>query len=219
MARRSTENRKSYAQFCPVATALDFIGDRWTVLILRELLGGAARFQELQEGLQGVPKNLLADRLRRLEHDGLVQRVRSHHAMLYALTERGAASRRAVEELGFWGARLEPLTPPLHSRSVRAIAMALHAVLTRAGDAVGAERLVIELEVDGEHIRILLGPRPSATAETSTDADARIRVPRQTLSDYLNGRPFDEAQLVLASGDRAARTALLVALGIVAAAS
>jgi len=95
-----------------MATALDVIGDRWTILILRELLGGAARFHELQEGLPGIAKNLLTDRLRRLEGDGIVRRVRSHNAVLYALTERGAAARAAVEALGFWGATLEPVVPP-----------------------------------------------------------------------------------------------------------
>ena len=218
MASRSGENRKCYGQFCPMATALDVIGDRWTILILRELLGGAARFQELQDGLQGIPKNLLADRVRRLERDGIVRRVRYHNAMLYALTERGAAARRAVEELGFWGAMLEPVVPPRHPRSIRAIAMALQAVLTRAGDALPDARHVIELEIEGEHIQILLGARPTATAGPSTDADASIRVPRQTMSDFLLGRSFDKRRFVLTSGDKAARTALIRALDTMATA-
>jgi len=213
MTPKTTENRKCYGQFCPMATALDVIGDRWTVLILRELLGGAARFQELQDGLQGIPKNLLADRLRRLESDGIVRRVRSHNAMLYALTETGAAARRAVEELGFWGAMLEPIAPPKHPRSIRAIAMALQAVLSRAGNALPDARHVIELEIDGEHIQIVLDARPSVSAGPSTDADARIRVPRTTMSDFLLGRSFDKKRFVHVSGDKAARTALIRALG------
>ena len=216
MASRTAENRKCYEQFCPMATALDVIGDRWTILILRELLGGAARFQELQDGLQGIPKNLLADRLRRLESDGIVRRVRSHKAMLYALTETGAAARRAVEELGFWGAMLEPIMPARHPRSIRAIAMALQAVLARAGDALPDAHHVIELEVDGEHIQIFLGPSPSATAGPCTDADACIRVPRPTMSDFLLGRSFDKKRFVHVSGDKAARVALIRALGTMA---
>jgi DNA-binding HxlR family transcriptional regulator len=188
-----------------MATALDIIGDRWTILILRELLGGAARFHELQEGLPGIPKNLLTDRLRRLESDGIVRRVRSHNAVRYALTERGAAARAAVEELGFWGATLEPVVPPQHPRSIRAIAMALQAVLARAH--------VIELEIDGEHIQIVLDARPSATAGPSTDADARIRVPRPTMSDFLLGRSFDKKRFAHISGNKAARTDLIRALG------
>jgi len=174
---------------------------------------GAARFQELQDGLQGIPKNLLADRLRRLESDGIVRRVRSHNTMLYALTELGAAARGAVEELAFWGAMLQPIAPPKHPRSIRAIAMALQAVLTRAGDALPDARHVIELEIDGEHIQILLGASPTATARPCTDADARVRVPRQTMSDFLLGRSFDKKRFVLTSGDKATRTALFRALG------
>ena len=83
-------DRKSYNQVCPVATALDFVGDRWTILILRELLGGSARFQELREGLPGIASNLLTERLRRLEADGLVRQIHAHNSVLYALTEQGA---------------------------------------------------------------------------------------------------------------------------------
>ena len=216
MAPKTAQNRKCYGQLCPMATALDVIGDRWTILLLRELLGGAARFHELQAGLPGIPKNLLAERLRRLESDGVVRRVRSHNTMLYALTERGAAARTAVEELGFWGATLEPVVPPQHPRSIRAIAMALQAVLTRAGDALADTRHAVELEIDGEHIRIVLDANPSATAGPSTDADARIRVPRSTMSDYLLGRSFDEKRFALLSGDEAARAALIRALGVMA---
>ena len=216
MTSEADQNRKCYGQLCPMATALDVIGDRWTILILRELLGGAARFHELQDGLPGIPKNLLSDRLRRLESDGIVRRVRSHHTTLYALTELGAAARTAVEELGFWGAMLEPLVPPQHRRSIRAIAMAMQAVLVRAGDGLPDRHHIIELEIDGQHIRIVLCDRPTVSAGPSTDVDARIRVSRQTLSDFLLGRSFQSEQFVLVSGSNAARTALIRALGTMA---
>jgi len=214
MATSTAPDRKCYRQFCPMATALDVIGDRWTILIIRELLGGAARFNELQEGLQGIAKNLLSERLRRLEADGVVRRVGTQNVTRYALTERGAAARRAVEELAFWGAQFEPVAPPTHPRSVRAIAMALQAVLSRAGDALPRSQLLIELDVEGQHIEIVLGERPTATAGTTTDADARIRVPRSTMSDFLLGRPFDAKRFALVSGEESARDALLESLGI-----
>lgn len=210
------QDRKCYGQLCPMATALDVIGDRWTILILRELLGGAARFHELQEGLPGIPKNLLTDRLRRLERDGVVRRVRSHSTALYALTEQGAAVRTALEELAFWGATLKPVVPPQHSRSVRAIAMALQAVLARARDALPETRHVIELEIDGEQIQIVLDARPSVAAGPCLDADAHIRVDRSTLSDFLLGRSFDKRGFALVSGRTASRLALIRALGTMA---
>ena len=212
MTARDARNRKCYGQFCPMARALDLIGDRWTILILRELLGGAARFQELHEGLPGVAKNLLTDRLRRLESDGIVRRVRSHNAVLYALTERGAEARTALEELAFWGTKLEPIVPPQHPRSLRAIAMALQALLAREGRALPDARHVVELELDGEHMQIVLGARPIASVGASTDADARIRVPRSVIADFLSGRPLDEKRFVLLSGDENARGALVQAL-------
>lgn len=207
------QDRKCYGQVCPMATALDVIGDRWTLLILRELLGGPARFHELEDGLPGIAKNLLTSRLRRLESDGIVRRVNSHAAVLYAFTEQGAAIRPTLEELGFWGARLRRVGPVEHDRSIRAIAMALQSILVRAGDALPADRYVVELDVDDEHVEILLGPRPTVTARPSTDADARIRVPSATMSDFLLGRSFDKRRFVYVSGERAARTALLRALG------
>ena len=66
MPPKTSQGRKSYLQFCPVARALDVVGDRWTLLMLRELLGGPARFNELQAGLPGIAKNLLTARLRQL---------------------------------------------------------------------------------------------------------------------------------------------------------
>lgn len=215
MSVLDAENRKCYGQFCPMATALDVIGDRWTILILRELLGGAARFQDLHEGLPGIAKNLLTDRLRRLESDGLVRRVRSHNAALYALSERGAATRALLEELAFWGATLAPIRPPQHPRSIRAIAMALQALLARAGNRLPEVRHVVELEIEGEHMRIVLDARPSASVGPSTDADTRIHVDRSAMAELLSGQPVDEKRFVRVSGEEPARTALLRALGVV----
>jgi hypothetical protein len=92
--------------------------------------------------------------------------------------------------------------------------MALQALLARAGDALPDARRVVELEIDGEHIQIVLDGRPTATAGSSTDADARIRVPRSTMSDFLGGRSIDEERFTLVSGDEEARAALLRALGV-----
>jgi DNA-binding HxlR family transcriptional regulator len=208
-----------YGQICPMATALDVVGDRWTVLILRELLGGAARFHELQDGLPGIAKNLLTSRLRRLESDGVVRRVNSHSAVLYALTELGAGIRPALEELGFWGARLSGIGPVEHDRSIRAIAMSLQSILVRAGEALPADQHLIELEIGGEHVEISLGPLPTVAAHPSIDPDVRIRVPTVAMSDLLLGRPFDKRRFVYVSGNAAARTVLLRSLNGMAAIS
>ena len=205
-------DRKSYNQVCPMATALDFIGDRWTILILRELLGGAARFHELRNGLPGIASNLLTERLRRLEADGLVRQVHAHNTILYALTKQGADIRTTLEELGRWGARLERVAPAEHERSIRAISMALQSVLVRAGDALPAERMVVELEVDGEYVEVILDQRPTVTARLSTEPDARVRVSTPGISAVLLGQAFDDATFSHVSGNEAATKHLLAAL-------
>jgi DNA-binding HxlR family transcriptional regulator len=213
----SGPNRKSYEQICPMATALDFVGDRWTILILRELLGGPARFQDLKAGLPGVATNLLAERLRRLEGDGIVRRLDGARSALYALTEAGEGIRTAIEELGMWGVRMAhtvgPVAPPVHERSTRAVAMAIQSILVRAGDALPAETHVVELDIDGEPIEIVLGPRPSATARPSMAPDARLRSTTGAISAFLLGSPADGATFENVSGDPGSTRLLIVALG------
>lgn len=211
MTDESSE-RKSYEQVCPMATALDFVGDRWTILILRELLGGPARFQELRNGLPGIATNLLTERLRRMETDGIVRRVDAGGSGLYALTEAGAGIRTAIEELGRWGARMGRVGPGAHQRSIRAIAMALQSVLVRSADALPAETDVIELDVDGEYGEILLGPRPTVTARTSMQPDARVAASTPSISAFLLGQPVDDEIFNHVSGDEQATQRLIAAL-------
>jgi DNA-binding HxlR family transcriptional regulator/uncharacterized protein YndB with AHSA1/START domain len=99
---------RSYGQFCGLARALDKVGQRWTLLIVRELLLGPKRFTDLRDSLPGMATNLLADRLRQLRDDGLVrQREMSppSGSMVYELTEVGESLRPVVQELIHWGGR------------------------------------------------------------------------------------------------------------------
>ncbi|MEM7415847.1 MAG: helix-turn-helix domain-containing protein [Gemmatimonadota bacterium] len=200
MTPKSDVSRKCYGQLCTVSTALDVAGDRWTLLLLRELLGGPARFEELVDGLPGIARNLLSSRLKRLEEDGLVRRVEGG-GQLYALTDLGAGARPALEELGFWGVRLTRVAPAVHARSIRAIAMALQAILSRAGAVLPSETSTLELDVDGEHIEVALGPSPTAIARLSVGADARLSVSRETIAKALLGGPFEDEEIVVESGD------------------
>ncbi len=106
---------RSYGQLCAVARALDVVGDRWTLLIVRELLiSGPLRFTDLQRGLPGVAPNLLAQRLRDLEGHGVVRRAAAAPpatGTLYALTDRGAQLEGVVRELLRWGAPTVPAAP------------------------------------------------------------------------------------------------------------
>jgi DNA-binding HxlR family transcriptional regulator len=100
--------RKSYGQFCGLARALDHIGDRWTLLIIRDLLAGERSFRSLQASLAGISPNLLLHRLRSLITDDLVERsddpTRSKH-VTYALTPPGRSLEPIIADLIRWGAR------------------------------------------------------------------------------------------------------------------
>ena len=91
---------RSYGQFCALARALDVVGDRWTLLIVRELAARPCRFGDLTDGLPGIAPNLLADRLRLLAAEGVV----AHDATAtYQLTERGRGLGSALKALVRWG--------------------------------------------------------------------------------------------------------------------
>jgi DNA-binding HxlR family transcriptional regulator len=94
---------KMYGQYCAIARGLDVVGDRWTLLIVRELLTGPCRYADLQEGLPGIASNLLADRLRHLEQNGVVDRD-SRGA--YKLTKWGQGLAEPVYALARWAGPL-----------------------------------------------------------------------------------------------------------------
>jgi DNA-binding HxlR family transcriptional regulator len=104
-------NAKSYHQFCGLAYALDRVGERWTLLIIRELIAGPRRFTDLMEGLPGISTNLLSERLKNLEQEGLLaRRVLPPPAAstVYELTPLARALEPSLIELGKWGSQFVP---------------------------------------------------------------------------------------------------------------
>jgi DNA-binding HxlR family transcriptional regulator len=100
---------RTYGQYCSVAKALDVVGDRWTLLIIRELLlQGPCRYTDLRSGLPGIATNLLADRLRELEREGLIRREEAAPPIataLFQLTDAGLELEPVLNALGDWGIR------------------------------------------------------------------------------------------------------------------
>jgi DNA-binding HxlR family transcriptional regulator len=94
---------RTYAQYCPIARACEVLGDRWTLLIARDMLVGARRFNELSRGLPGLSRSLLSRRLRQMEATGLVRRAADGDG--YELTPAGEDLRPVVFGLADWGAR------------------------------------------------------------------------------------------------------------------
>ena len=96
---------RGYAQYCPIAKASEILGDRWTLLIVRELLGGASGFNELQRGLPGISRSVLADRMRMLERAEVVERRTgpTGRTLEYRLTPAGRDLEPVVQAIGEWG--------------------------------------------------------------------------------------------------------------------
>ena len=147
---------RSYAQFCPVARALDVIGERWALLIVRELLIGPCRFTDLRDGLPGIASNLLAERLRSLEQAGVIERAElppPAASTVYRVTERGRALVPVIVELAVWGAPLLESGRGEDHFFGRWMTL-LEVAVFRGVSTAGVAPLLVELRVDGEAARL-----------------------------------------------------------------
>ena len=165
--------RKSYEQFCGLARALDHVGDRWTLLVVRELLVGPKTFRELSTGLPGISPSLLTERLSALVSDRLAQRsdapARSK-AVEYRLTEAGAALEPAVLELIRWGGLWMNEGPGTDLASPTWAPLALRALLQHQPAPLEG---IVHLDVDGQDVTITARDgRRSVDAGRHGEADA-----------------------------------------------
>src|SRR5690554_6982551 len=94
---------RNYGQYCGVTTALELVGERWALLIVRDLLVGPRRYTDLKQGLPRIPTNILSSRLKELQHGGVVRRLPMAHGLAYELTPYGRALDEVVLALGRWG--------------------------------------------------------------------------------------------------------------------
>ena len=104
-------SNRSYNQLCGLAYALDIVGERWTILIIRELIPGPRRFKDLVDGLPGISTNLLTERLKDLEENGVIRRrvlPPPAGSTVYELTAVGQALEKTLLELGKWGRQFVP---------------------------------------------------------------------------------------------------------------
>jgi DNA-binding HxlR family transcriptional regulator len=100
---------------CPVACSLDLLGDRWTLLVIRDLVGGKSRYGEFLESAEGIPTNVLAERLARLEDAGLIASTpyqQNPPRYAYSLTQKGEELKPVLGALASWGVRHLPKTQP-----------------------------------------------------------------------------------------------------------
>ena len=178
---------KSYGQYCGIARALEMVGERWALLIIRDLLVGPKRYTDLRSGLPKIPTNVLATRLKELEQAGIVVRrvlPRPSGAIVYELTPYGADLEPVVLGLGRWGARSLGELRPGEIATADILIMALrstfqpdaaktsqakviHAKANRSRAAKVSYELrfgevVIHALVDGESLEVADGPLPDA---------------------------------------------------------
>jgi DNA-binding HxlR family transcriptional regulator len=168
---------RSYGQLCGLALALDAIGDRWSLLIVRELLvrPEGARYTDLRDGLPGVATNLLAERLRALEQCGVIRRDPARPPVataVFRLTERGAALRGAVEALALWGGESVPSTPGDAEFRTRWLTVPIEAVLRDGRPQEPAVRIEIRtgdeplgIEIAAGRVRAARGPARDGTPD------------------------------------------------------
>jgi DNA-binding HxlR family transcriptional regulator len=183
---------RSYAQYCPVAKASEILGDRWTLLIVRELLGGASGFNELQRGLPGISRSVLTDRMRALERAGVVERRKGPQGRTldYRLTPAGRDLEPAVQAIGEWGAtwsvtepRREELDPYL-----LVVWMARHVDRGR----LPRSRTVVRFEFRDPKARYWMVLEPSEVSvclqHPGFDVDLEVTVDTATLYRIYLGR-------------------------------
>jgi DNA-binding HxlR family transcriptional regulator len=178
--------KRHYRLLCPIARALDAVGDRWALLIMRDLHAGPARFQDLETGL-GIATNLLSTRLTELTEAGLIEKSTEPRRSVYQLTELGRHTDRLLWELARFGAQLDPDPDPREPGNLRTIALPLRLMLQAVPDRPD---LVIRLLVDDDSFTI------TSTADTvevdyrstSTEPDVVARTDYQGFLDAGEGR-------------------------------
>ena len=163
---------RAYGQYCGLARALEILGERWGLLIVRDLLVGPKRFTDLQRGLPGIPSNVLTSRLRELEGAGVVQRrlqPRPDRGVAYELTHYGAELEDAVVLFGRWGAKSLGDPQPGEILTDDSMIMAMRSTFRpeaarglRAGFELRLGEIVLAIRVADGAVGVVAEPLPDA---------------------------------------------------------
>jgi DNA-binding HxlR family transcriptional regulator len=169
---------RTYGQYCAAAKALDAVGDRWTLLVIRELLIGPRRYTDLLDGLPGISTDMLAARLRDLEDEGLIERrvlPPPAASKVYALTDDGSALEPILVALADWGARRLPADQDGEFR-LHWLALSLRSMLVPA--AAPANPVTVDFIVAGDRLRarvehgsLSFEPNPTGHADVAIRGD------------------------------------------------
>jgi DNA-binding HxlR family transcriptional regulator len=188
--------KRTYGDRCGVARALDLVGERWALLVVRELLLGPKRFTDLRTGLPHVSADILAQRLRELEESGIVRRGKlppPAGSRIYELTERGQELEPIILALGRFGS-VAPFPPGEAEIGVDAVVVALKSLFSAsAADGLSAS---YELRLGEQHFSVRVGDgRLEVTRGSAAAPDAIIESDPGTLATVLwHGRKVEEAR-------------------------
>jgi DNA-binding HxlR family transcriptional regulator len=192
---------RTYGQYCGVARALEMVGERWALLIIRDLLVGPKRYTDLRSGLPKIPTNVLATRLKELEQAGVVIRrvqPRPSGAVVYELTPYGAELEELVLGLGRWGARSLGELRPGEIATADSLIMALRSTFQpseAAGLKVGYELrfgdVVVHARVEAGSL--ITGEGPLAAAAPAADVGANAEVDAAASADVGASAEADAA--------------------------
>lgn len=183
--------RRGYRQFCGLARALDIVGERWTLLVVRELILGPRRFTDLHDALPGIGTSLLSARLRSLEADGIVRRGHlppPAASSVYELTASGRGLGEVVKSLGLWG--LQFLDRPAAGDTFHPGWLAFYFELFADRDRARGVHDVYEFDVDGErfHVTVDDGAIGVRQGPAPLRADVRMRCDLDTFGGIGTGR-------------------------------
>jgi DNA-binding HxlR family transcriptional regulator len=207
-------SNRSYKQYCGLAYALDIVGERWTLLIVRELIPGPRRFTDLMDGLPGISTNLLSERLKSLEQQGLLcRRVLPPPAgsAVYELTSLGQALQKSLIELGKWGSQFVPAAAEDASLlNVGSYALTLKTFF-RPEHAQGVDE-TYELRIDNEVLQVQINAGQIQVQQgEALKADVIFRTEMPTYLGLLQGQIRPEEAIskgmiqIWGNGDQAAR--------------
>lgn len=198
---------RSYRDLCGIARALDVIGERWALLVVRELLFGPKRFADLHRGLPGMSQNVLTQRLRELEDTGVLVRRRAlppATGLVYELTPHGRDLEPVLLALGHWGSPLPPRPDSAGELSPDALVTALRTTFDPAAAAGLGGTVRLDLPTDAFVITVHDGSLDAARGEAA--ADAALAGSVRTIQDLVfDKRPLDQATRsgdARAQGDR-----------------
>jgi DNA-binding HxlR family transcriptional regulator/putative sterol carrier protein len=191
--------KRSYGEACRFAHALDVVGERWGLMVVRELLLGPKRFTDLREGLPRASTNILAERLRELEERGVVRRRKlppPYGSSVYELTPWGRELEPIVTQLGAWGAR-SPFPPDSQAIGADSIVLALRSLFD--ADAARELEASYELRLGEDRFEATIsGGELSLSRGDGGEHAAAIATEPGTLAAVLSGQlPLEEA---IASG-------------------